>query len=628
MEKRLRGDDELDMLLASMEGDETPTNQSDDGGSAAPTLGVAGEQHTQRAEPERGWNKAVWNAGVCKPEDAIAAAMPDRVAMQTTPQVECLRQQALTVLRARFAALTTELGVRVKNDVFEKWQFGQKARERATDGALPGDDPLLPRGAFRDGTLVAALEAAGADGAQAHVAVRELGRAARAALQVFNKQLRTLPPSRRHATAARVDADTYCVSYGRHRLRVNSAHYDKLRALHAAHGSSSAQRQRSSGSSGGGARAAAPFHDALFALLLRYESLAGGGFQAAAPGDVFDVLLRRFGADMECFASPLNARYARHCTAFPDTDAPFGGACSFFDFRPASGSYEANPPFVPAVMDMMTEHMNALLRAAAAAGAALMFTVIVPAWEHEASWRRLARSPHAQRRRLLLAQRDHGYCEGRQQLRRTRYKIASAPTSVFFLQTPAAAANVFFLQTPAAAAKWPVTEAACDELREAFRPRQADEAAGVFDSMSSAPTSTLPASDSESERATGAHGAAATVAEHFDTANGADGDSSDSAGSGGMRSDVHVLHNSTDGTAVPAAPQAQGTGGSGGSRKGKKRQRSGAADASTAASAAAIRGDAASGGASKKANKKQRRAETAAAAADGMPHTPDMQHHH
>lgn len=50
----------------------------------------------------------------------------------------------------------------------------------------------------------------------------------------------------------------------------------------------------------------------------------GGGFQASVSGDAFDVLLRHFGVRMECFASPFNCRYARYCSAFEDTDSPFG----------------------------------------------------------------------------------------------------------------------------------------------------------------------------------------------------------------------------------------------------------------------------------------------------------------
>jgi len=35
-----------------------------------------------------------------------------------------------------------------------------------------------------------------------------------------------------------------------------------------------------------------------------------------------------FGVGFECFASPMNRRHARFCSAFADTDAPFGSSGS------------------------------------------------------------------------------------------------------------------------------------------------------------------------------------------------------------------------------------------------------------------------------------------------------------
>lgn len=59
-------------------------------------------------------------------------------------------------------------------------------------------------------------------------------------------------------------------------------------------------------------------------------------------------------------------------------------------------------------------------------------------------------------RQLFGRRVDHGYCEGKQHLRRNRYRIASFHTSVFFLQTAEAAQAS------------PVTQKACDELAHAF----------------------------------------------------------------------------------------------------------------------------------------------------------------
>ena len=71
--------------------------------------------------------------------------------------------------------------------------------------------------------------------------------------------------------------------------------------------------------------------------------------------------LRRFGVCHECFASPLNCYYPSFCSLFPDTDRFFGSYGSFFSFRPTSGSFQANPPFVEDVMEMMVRHMIDLL---------------------------------------------------------------------------------------------------------------------------------------------------------------------------------------------------------------------------------------------------------------------------
>ena len=86
---------------------------------------------------------------------------------------------------------------------------------------------------------------------------------------------------------------------------------------------------------------------------MRYKALGGSGYQAACSGVVFDVMKADFGVAMECFASPLNCRWGRFCSAFPDVDAAFGSVGSFFRFTPTSGSFEANPPFEPALIMAM-----------------------------------------------------------------------------------------------------------------------------------------------------------------------------------------------------------------------------------------------------------------------------------
>ena len=71
------------------------------------------------------------------------------------------------------------------------------------------------------------------------------------------------------------------------------------------------------------------------------------------------------------------ASCARAC--MQDVDGPFGSAGSFFARAPTLyGSYEANPPFVPAVMDAAAERIEALLAAAEAGNQACCRTRALP----------------------------------------------------------------------------------------------------------------------------------------------------------------------------------------------------------------------------------------------------------
>lgn len=91
---------------------------------------------------------------------------------------------------------------------------------------------------------------------------------------------------------------------------------------------------------------------------------------------------------MECFASPLNCRYAPFCSAYPDTDAPFGSAGSFLDFQPVSGSFEANPPFESELFLAAVRHAEKLLSRGALGKQQqpLSFAFVCPGWEDMEAW--------------------------------------------------------------------------------------------------------------------------------------------------------------------------------------------------------------------------------------------------
>jgi|TARA_B100000513_G_scaffold193947_1_gene122023 phosphorylated CTD-interacting factor 1 len=141
----------------------------------------------------------------------------------------------------------------------------------------------------------------------------------------------------------------------------------------------------------GGTRGA--FHLRLFALLLRYKSLRGHGFQAAVGPDVWKVLTSKLEVGFECFASPLNAYLPAYSSGFTDVDAPFGSSGSFFGLSALKGSFAANPPFVHSIMDAAAEHALSLLDAATKAQGdhALSFVFFLPGWTESAPFlRRIA----------------------------------------------------------------------------------------------------------------------------------------------------------------------------------------------------------------------------------------------
>eukprot|EP00750_Incisomonas_marina_P000314 INCI10233.1.p1 GENE.INCI10233.1~~INCI10233.1.p1 ORF type:complete len:778 (+),score=120.21 INCI10233.1:284-2617(+) len=204
------------------------------------------------------------------------------------------------------------------------------------------------------------------------------------------------------------------------------------------------------------------FHKALFCCLARYSALQGGhprggGCQAALFHECFEVLRTDFGVTAECFASPLNAfpGYRTFCSAFADTDAPFGSMGSFFDFQPASGSFEANPPFQPEVVSLMTAHMTNLLQQTQEP---LSFVVIIPYWPDKQCWQQLASNRYC-RKAIQIDSSDHGYFEGAQHSKTNQHRTSNA------------ASSLFWLQSDEGAKKWPSADNKIHRLLEAFKPK-------------------------------------------------------------------------------------------------------------------------------------------------------------
>jgi len=193
------------------------------------------------------------------------------------------------------------------------------------------------------------------------------------------------------------------------------------------------------------------FLRALCCLLARYEALSGSGYQAAVPRAGFRVLREAFGVRAECFASPLNCCYARFWSAFGDTDEPFGSLGSFFRVTRLSGSYEANPPFVPELMLRMVDRFEDLL----SHGSPLSFAIFVPSWPSLPFYKRLESSKYLRRSTVLKA-KDHAFCDGAQHVKRQMHRPSSFDT------------GIFVLQNKEGADKWPISKEIMTKLTSAM----------------------------------------------------------------------------------------------------------------------------------------------------------------
>ena len=272
-------------------------------------------------------------------------------------------------------------------------------------------------------------------------------------------------------------------------FKLNRSHYNKLRQRFLKTHNQTLTKIELAPTVDSNCKATHACHLMLLALLLRYsamsgghllDDLRGGGMQGAIHEEVFDVLQKstfskpRF---VEGFASPFNAYLPSFTSAFPDIEWHFGSIGNFFSTSFTQGCYEANPPFCPGLMNSMVDHIENCLDDANRQSLSLTFVVIVPtaktltsSKEYAASVKRFAFesfqrmiSTTSCRLHVILPARDHGYIEGSQHLRPTRYKQSGYDTSVIILQS---------------------NEARCDQLDEiklkadiaaAFASRHAEE---------------------------------------------------------------------------------------------------------------------------------------------------------
>ncbi|GFH50347.1 hypothetical protein CTEN210_06823 [Chaetoceros tenuissimus] len=256
-------------------------------------------------------------------------------------------------------------------------------------------------------------------------------------------------------------------------VKINADHYEKLRIMfHHVHDTTKSTRPLHVPPAltiGTNPKQYSPathiFHHLVFCMLIRYASLAGaqqlldlrgGGMQGAIHSQVFDSIAQQgYENIMECFASPLNVYNSQYFSIFhQDLDVHFGSCGDFFSipynyFR-KGGVHEANPPFSPGLMTKMIEKMEEHLMFADAMSSKgkecpLTFVVVVPSCSSKSrenlvqqfawtSFNAMLRSRFMSRH-IVLGARQHGYVEGAQHMRPTRFKESQYDTSVIILQS-------------------------------------------------------------------------------------------------------------------------------------------------------------------------------------------------
>uniref|UniRef100_A0A3P8YDZ7 mRNA (2'-O-methyladenosine-N(6)-)-methyltransferase n=1 Tax=Esox lucius TaxID=8010 RepID=A0A3P8YDZ7_ESOLU len=185
------------------------------------------------------------------------------------------------------------------------------------------------------------------------------------------------------------------------------------------------------------------FLSRVWCLIKRYQVMFGAGvnegtgLQGALPVPVFEALNKQFGVTFECFASPLNSYFKQFCSAFPDTDGFFGSRGPFLNFSPASGSFEANPPFCEELMDAMVTHFEELLEKSSEP---LSFIIFVPEWRDPLTpaLKRMETSIY-RRHQMSVPAFEHEYRSGSQHIckKEEMYYKAVHGTAVVFLQNAA-----------------------------------------------------------------------------------------------------------------------------------------------------------------------------------------------
>jgi len=373
--------------------------------------------------------------------------------------MECARARAVKRVRGTFRAECEKRKLEAPPQLaLERWRFAtklaedarsmaletprgkQKRARRGACGIVGEGDAVLPRATHDGAAGSLALDVARAGVARDEAIAVEVAVHRASALEVDKLEKMKQKYVDGGAEGLKKLASATMVVHKRSRdlsldgcfVKITHVAYEKLRTLHENYA------LRGDGKESGEGTDLDTFHDRVFALLLRYKTIHGHGFQAACSPEVFRVLHKTLKVTMECFASPLNTFFATHCSAFGDVDGAFGSIGSFASFKPTRGAFEVNPPFVPSVLNEAAAWCESLLDRAEKAKQPLTFVFVMPGWKETRAFEVLTASAFL-RASVLIAASDHGYCDGASHQRRDPYRSSPYDTCVFVLRTQSAA---------------------------------------------------------------------------------------------------------------------------------------------------------------------------------------------
>lgn len=123
----------------------------------------------------------------------------------------------------------------------------------------------------------------------------------------------------------------------------------------------------------------------IIRAVLRYASMSLGSQQWNIPFGVYKVLVEKYRADVEAFASPFNSQIIRFprggfCSLFPDTDKVFGSVGNFFDYNLAGHVAVVNPPYILDMLTAATDKCIADISGAENSNRGTRFFITVPDW--------------------------------------------------------------------------------------------------------------------------------------------------------------------------------------------------------------------------------------------------------